>query len=118
MKKTVLVLALILSMSLSVAFAETKSSVILKGTGYGAIVGTLVGAAVMAFTDDPGDNLDYLYKGAAVGAIGGMLYGFYEAETFATIDENGNIKFAMPTIKTEIGNRGVKSSVDVLKVKF
>ena len=118
MKKILVTAILILCMTISVSYAETKSAVVLKGTGYGAIVGTLVGAAVMAFTDDPGDNLDYLYKGAAVGAIGGMIYGFYEAETFATIDEDGKIKFAMPTIKTQIKGKGIESSVDVLKVKF
>ena len=118
MKKLLVTIGLILCLTASVSLAETKSGTVLKGTGYGAIVGTLIGAAVMAFTDDPGDNLDYLYKGAAVGAIGGMIYGFYEAETFATIDEDGNVKFAMPTIKTQLTDKGVETSVDVLKVKF
>jgi hypothetical protein len=118
MKKFIICILILFCLTFSVSYAETKSAVILKGTGYGAIIGTLIGAAVMAFEDDPGDHLDYLYKGAAVGAIGGMLYGFYEAETFATIDENGNVKFAMPTIKTKVTETGLKSSVDILKVKF
>lgn len=118
MKKLVLIGTILAVLSTStMSFAETKSSIVLKGTGYGALVGALVGASLVALSSDPGDNLQYLYQGAAVGALAGTAYGFYEAETFATI-EDGKVKFAMPTIKTQLQGDGVKASADFVKVNF
>ncbi len=44
---------------------------------YGAIAGTLVGAATLAFTDHPGDNLNKVARGASLGLYAGMLLGAY-----------------------------------------
>lgn len=121
MKKIVVTLmaAALLSLSVGTAQAETKSSIVLKGTGYGAAIGAIVGASLVALSKEPGDNMQYLYQGAAVGALAGVVYGVYEAETFATI-KDGKVKFAMPTVKTQIlpDGQGVKASADMLKVNF
>ena len=44
---------------------------------YGVLAGTLVGAAALAFTDKPGDNLDMVARGASLGLYAGILLGLY-----------------------------------------
>ncbi|MCM2282550.1 MAG: hypothetical protein NDI61_11970 [Bdellovibrionaceae bacterium] len=44
---------------------------------YGVLAGTLVGAATLAFTDRPGDNLNKIARGASLGLYAGMLLGAY-----------------------------------------
>jgi hypothetical protein len=69
---------------------------------YGGAVGTLVGAALMAFTKKPADHLDYMALGAASGVLAGAAYGFTKsARALATID-NGNVRIAMPTIIPDV----------------
>jgi hypothetical protein len=121
MKKFVVVLvtATILFYS-TVSRAQTSGRIILEDAVYGGLIGTLVGAAFLAFSNEPGDNLDYLAKGAAVGVIAGLLFGVYETTAFATIDD-GKWRFAMPTIKTRvIGNtkKKIQGSIDIMKIKF
>lgn len=44
---------------------------------YGVLAGTLVGAATLAFTDQPGDNLNKVARGASLGLYAGILLGLY-----------------------------------------
>lgn len=44
---------------------------------YGVLAGTLVGAASLAFTDRPGDNLNRVARGASLGLYTGILLGMY-----------------------------------------
>jgi hypothetical protein len=44
---------------------------------YGVLAGTLVGAASLAFTDRPGDNLNRVARGASFGLYAGILLGVY-----------------------------------------
>ncbi|MCC6278611.1 MAG: hypothetical protein IT289_11915 [Oligoflexia bacterium] len=44
---------------------------------YGALAGTLVGAATLAFTTNPGDNLNNVARGASYGLYAGILLGVY-----------------------------------------
>lgn len=44
---------------------------------YGVLAGTLVGAATLAFSDKPGDNLNKVARGASFGLYAGMLLGLY-----------------------------------------
>ncbi len=44
---------------------------------YGVLAGTLVGAASLAFTDAPGDNLNNIARGASIGLYAGILLGAY-----------------------------------------
>lgn len=44
---------------------------------YGVLAGTLVGAASLAFEDDPGDNLQKVARGASIGLYVGIGLGFY-----------------------------------------
>lgn len=44
---------------------------------YGVLAGTLVGAATLAFTDKPGENLQAIARGASLGLYAGILLGVY-----------------------------------------
>ena len=44
---------------------------------YGVLAGTLVGAAALAFTSNPGDNLNMVARGASLGLYAGIFLGFY-----------------------------------------
>lgn len=44
---------------------------------YGVLAGTLVGAATLAFSDKPGDNLNKVARGASYGLYAGILLGLY-----------------------------------------
>lgn len=44
---------------------------------YGVIAGSLVGAATLAFSDNPDQNLDRLAKGASLGLYAGIILGLY-----------------------------------------
>lgn len=44
---------------------------------YGVIAGTIVGAATLAFTQNPGDKLNRIARGASIGLYAGILLGFY-----------------------------------------
>jgi Na+/proline symporter len=46
---------------------------------YGTLAGTLVGAATLAFTSNPGDNLQNVARGASYGLYAGMILGIYVA---------------------------------------
>jgi len=122
MKKTI---ALLIALALVFSFAgnaiafETGGSLIMKDTLFGAVTGAVIGAAIMAFTSEPDENLEYIAYGAACGSIGGMFFGLYEATALVEL-EDGEMKIAMPTIGTS--NLGTKStlnpSVDLVKVTF
>ncbi len=44
---------------------------------YGVMAGTLVGAASLAFTSKPGNNLNRVARGASLGLYTGILLGIY-----------------------------------------
>ncbi len=44
---------------------------------YGVLAGTLVGAATLAFTEQPGENISRVARGASLGLYSGILLGLY-----------------------------------------
>lgn len=44
---------------------------------YGVLAGTLVGAATLAFTEQPGQNINRVARGASIGLYAGILLGLY-----------------------------------------
>ncbi len=122
MKKAwVILAAAMILFSSTTAFAQSSGSIVWQDALYGTVTGALVGAAFLAFQDDPEDHFDYIYRGAAVGAIAGLLFGVYEVTAFATFDNEGNIRFALPTIKTSVVGgveREIEASVDIIKINF
>ena len=76
---------------------ENGIKVVLKDGFYGGLVGALVGGALLAFRDHPENHIDLVAKGAAVGVIGGVVFGFYQvSQSFAEI-EDGTVTVSVPT---------------------
>ncbi len=56
---------------------NTNSKEFIASCMYGVLAGTLVGAASLAFTDRPGDNLNRVARGASLGLYTGIALGLY-----------------------------------------
>jgi hypothetical protein len=93
---------------------------------YGGLAGLLVGAAFMAFAEDPGDHLANLYIGAGIGVLAGTTYGILKASrAFAEVDQ-GTVTVHAPTLRMELepASRTAPSSsrplwsVDLLRLVF
>ncbi|MBT1072066.1 hypothetical protein [Pelotalea chapellei] len=86
------------------AFAEESAlKEVFHDALYGGAIGTLVGAALMAFTKKPADNLNYMAFGAASGVLAGTAYGVGKTSTRALASiENGKVKIAVPTIMPDL----------------
>lgn len=91
---------------------------------YGGALGTLVGAALLAFTKKPADHLDYMAYGAASGVLVGAAFGFTKsARSLAELD-NGRVRIAMPTIIPDLvespvtGHTSVTWRADLLRGTF
>ena len=59
---------------------------------YGVLAGTLVGAATLAFEDQPGDKLYKVARGASLGLYAGIflgLYVIYGVSDGSELDEEG-----------------------------
>lgn len=69
------VLLLVLGLALP-ARAEPAKEFMTTST-FGVLAGTIVGAASLAFTDKPGDNLNNIARGASLGLYAGILLGAY-----------------------------------------
>lgn len=58
--------------------AASQLQVVAEDSLWGALIGTLVGTATLAFRDHPSDHLDVIYKGASIGLVCGIAFGVYE----------------------------------------
>lgn len=59
------------------ARAEGTMREFVLSCSYGVLAGTLVGAATLAFSDKPGDNLNKIARGASLGLYAGIVLGLY-----------------------------------------
>jgi hypothetical protein len=108
--------------ALESAFKET-----LQDALYGGVAGTLVGAAVMAFTKRMGSHLDYMGYGAAAGVLVGAVVGLAKPtppSKSLTMVEKGKLHFTIPTVIPEFkdanskGQSGYVINADMLGGKF
>lgn len=99
----VMAVVLISATAVPVMAAENPIKVVLEDAVYGGLVGTLLGAATLAFPKHPSDHLENIGYGAALGVMAGTVFGVYSNldRSFAEY-ENGKIKLAMPTVKPEL----------------
>lgn len=93
---------------------KTPCKDVLKSSIYGGLAGTLVGAAMLAFTRKPGDHLDRMAIGATAGALMGAGYGVVKATRSLAEVEDGKVKFAMPTIMPDIKEPNSKGQTAVI----
>jgi hypothetical protein len=127
-------IAFILSLSLLVsslaptyARAEPTRELFMSAA-YGVLAGTLVGAATLAFTDQPGENLRNIARGASLGLYTGILLGLYvvyvipgegeEEESegdYAPSQESGNFRPIISPLLSDTGKiEGAHVSAKVL----
>jgi len=91
---------------------------------YGGLTGGLVGAAVLAFTKQPGKHLDYVGYGAAGGVLVGATYGAVVTTRSLAEIENGRVRFSMPTIMPERreanskGQTSIIATAELIRGKF
>lgn len=98
-----LLLMSVLSATPSAFAAESALREVFQDALYGGAIGTLVGAALMAFTKKPADHLEYMAYGAASGVLAGTAYGVGKTSSRALASlDNGKVKIAVPTIMPDL----------------
>ncbi len=125
MKKTAIVVALTCALlaARTVRAEDNTLNTVFKDALYGGLIGALVGGAALAFADHPGDHLNYIGVGAAVGVIGGTAFGLVQSSrAFAEI-ENGKVAVSVPSVKTVLSNDGLggtiaQRNIDLVRFKF
>jgi len=100
------------------AGAQERGRIVFQDTVYGVLTGALIGGALTLATSDPGDNLQWIGLGAAVGAVAGVAYGMYETTAVAELGKDGHLRLAMPSVQLRPRGRSLEPSVDVLRVRF
>lgn len=69
---------------------DTSSREFVSSCMYGVLAGTLVGAASLAFTKRPGDNLNRIARGASLGLYTGILLGLYVVYVVPGLDKESD----------------------------
>lgn len=91
---------------------------------YAGLLGALVGGALLAFTNNPNDHLDYIVYGGAGGVLLGAGYGVIKSTKSLAEYDNGKIKFAVPTIIPELresvatGQTSLAFNAQLIRGKF
>ena len=57
--------------------SDSEMKAFVTSSTYGVLAGALVGAATLAFTENPSDHLRNVAKGASLGLYAGILLGVY-----------------------------------------
>ncbi|HET6465005.1 MAG TPA: hypothetical protein VFH55_05270 [Nitrospiria bacterium] len=106
-----------------VAAEENSFEMVFKDGFYGGLAGALVGGAALAFKDHPGDHLNYISYGAAIGVFVGVAFGLVKTgHDLAELDDH-RLVFHLPMPMLTSTVRGpspheVTTSVGLLKIRF
>ncbi|MAF92638.1 MAG: hypothetical protein VX583_05995 [Bdellovibrionota bacterium] len=93
MKKVFLIFCCLFFSSLSLQAqndpvdSQKRTREFIMSCTYGVLTGTLIGAASLAFSDSPGDNLHRIARGASLGLYAGIALGYY----IMNLDENPEV---------------------------
>ncbi len=79
---------------------------VLANATAGGAIGALVGTAILAFADHPGDKLEFITTGAALGVLAGVGWGFYDSSRSYVSYEDGRFSVAMGQPVVERVDRG------------
>jgi hypothetical protein len=93
---------------------EDRVQEVLTNSLYGGLAGVLVGAVVLAFTNKPGDHLDYLAFGAAGGAPAGATYALVKSPRPMAELDNGKVTIGVPTIVPDIRDTNSRGQTPVV----
>jgi hypothetical protein len=96
---------------------------VFKDGVYGGLAGALVGGAALAFKDHPGDHLNYLSYGAAIGVFVGVTYGLVRTGyALAEFDKHQLVfHIPMPILASTAWGptpHKVTTSVGLLNIRF
>jgi hypothetical protein len=94
--------------------AESAFKEVFQDALYGGVAGTLVGAAVMAFTKRTGEHLDYMGYGAAGGALVGAAVGLTLINRSLAELDKGKVKFAIPVVIPEFKDANAKGAGEIV----
>ncbi len=104
MRRHFLVFFLVVVFGLPKSARAEPTRELIMSSAYGVLAGTLVGAATLAFTDRPGDNLKNIARGASLGLYAGILLGLYVAYVVpdGEGDEEGEEAYDEQTLRPTI----------------
>jgi hypothetical protein len=94
--------------------AETAFKEVFQDALYGGMAGTLIGAAVMAFTKRTGEHLDYMGYGAAGGALVGAAVGLTLINRSLAELDKGKVKFAIPVVIPDFKDANGKGAGEIV----
>ncbi len=92
------------SSSMPLHAAESSLKVIFEDTLYGGLIGSVLGAATLVFTENSSDHLENIAYGAAAGVFAGAGYGIATTSSNRAMVEydNGKIRLAVPKVMPDI----------------
>lgn len=96
------VMALLAGVGPRGARAEEGFQTVLKDGAYGGLTGALVGGAVLLLREDPGDHLDLIGRGAAIGAIVGVAFGLVTVSRAFVEISDGRVIVGIPIPEVSI----------------
>lgn len=120
----IIAVVVVMSSAFPASAEDNAMKEIFQDALYGGLAGTLIGAATIAFTQKPADHLRNLGIGGAVGVIAGTAYGVIKTSKALAQVENGQVKFAVPTIIPELreqnykGDRTVVVNAEIVRGTF
>ena len=74
--------------------ADAMGKELITSATYGVLAGTIVGAATLAFSDNPGDNLQRIARGASLGLYAGIALGLYVTYGVPTEEEDEDSEYS------------------------
>ena len=113
-RRSLLLAAMLLFVATPCMAAENAFKSLFEDIFYGGLSGGLVGAAVLAFTKQPGKHLEYIAYGAAGGVLVGATYGAVTTTKSLAEFKNGEVTFSMPSIVPELRETNPRSHASIL----
>lgn len=109
--------ALVLTLALALGMAHPGVAAaddialqkIMRNGAYGAIVGAMIGGAMLVFANHPKDHLNFISTGAAAGVLVGVGWGIYDSSSSNpyVMIEDGKVHAAFHAPKVVAGEPSV-----------
>lgn len=115
---------LMTSMAMPLHAAESSLKVVFEDSVYGGLIGSLLGAATLVFTENSSDHVENIAYGAAAGVFAGAGYGIASSANRAMVEyENGKVRLAVPKVMPAIqessrGQMVLAVKADILRGTF
>lgn len=104
--------------------AESSLKVVFEDSVYGGLIGSLLGAATLVFTENSSEHVENIAYGAAAGVFAGAGYGIASSANRAMVEyENGKVRLAVPKVMPDIqessrGQMVLAVKADILRGTF